>query len=111
MKWIMEGARGAVNTRDALDGGADGGLAFGRAKTIDELGLRKKGRAHDMRNLLQVISSAVHLMERESERGHSAEVHRLAGCALETVERAANLSSDVPERAVTSGVIDAASTI
>lgn len=50
--------------------------------------------AHDMKNLLQIISSAIQLIDREVDRGNTAAIHRLAQSAQSSVDRAAALSRE-----------------
>ncbi len=58
-------------------------------------GLREMGLVHDLRNLLQIVSSAVQLIEREADRNNPAAVHRLAQSALASVDRATALSREI----------------
>lgn len=59
------------------------------------LGLRELGLVHDLRNLLQIISSAVQLIDREADAYNSEAVHRLAQSALASVDRATTLSREI----------------
>lgn len=57
---------------------------------------RKLGLVHDLRNLLQVISSALQLIDREADRaGTAIDVHRLTQSALSSIDRAADLSRQI----------------
>jgi signal transduction histidine kinase len=62
---------------------------------LASLGLGTAGLAHDLRNLLQIISSAVQLIDREVDRGNAAAVHRLAKSAQASVDRATALSREI----------------
>ncbi|OEO30712.1 hypothetical protein VW23_019785 [Devosia insulae DS-56] len=62
---------------------------------VRSFGLREMGLVHDLRNLLQIISSAVQLIEREADRNNPAAVHRLAQSAQASVERATALSREI----------------
>jgi hypothetical protein len=53
-------------------------------------GFRKLGLVHDLRSLLQVIASALQLIDREADRtGAAIDVHRLTQSALSSIDRAA----------------------
>lgn len=58
-------------------------------------GLREIGLVHDLRNLLQITSSAVQLIDREADRSNPAAIRRLAQSALASVERATALSREI----------------
>jgi signal transduction histidine kinase len=58
-------------------------------------GVRKLGLVHDLRNLLQVVASALQLIDREADRGAVVDVHRLTRSALLSVDRAADLSRKI----------------
>ncbi len=78
-------------------------------------GLRKVGLVHDLRNLLQVVASALQLIDREADRGATANVHRLSQSALRSIDRAAALSRTILDAAPThpgpADAVDLADTI
>ena len=86
-----------------------------RVGDVSRFDLRQVGLVHDLRNLLQVVSSALQLIDREADRGATANVHRLAQSALRSVDRAAVLSRAIldaaPKPAVSAEVVDLAAAI
>lgn len=84
------------------------------------LGLMTSGVVHDFRNLMQVVSSAIHLIEQRLDRPAQAKVALLIEGALQSVDRATALSrqllsvsrkDDAPEEAVRLGPVLASMTL
>lgn len=66
---------------------------------LSSLGLTTLEVAHDLRNLLQVAGSAVHLIDRHLEEGSRAHLGYYIGGALASIERASALSRRILDTA------------
>lgn len=92
--------------RHAPLGRAARGMARTKASDRQTLSfsLRKMGAVHDLRNLLQIVASALQLIDREADRGAVTNVHRLTQSALLSIDRAATLSRSILDNSSQGGV-------
>ena len=72
---------------------------------LTTLGLMSAGIAHDLGNLLQVVNSAVRLIERRVDPRTSAELRPLTEGALEAIDRAACLSRRILDLTKSQGAV------
>jgi signal transduction histidine kinase len=64
-------------------------------RRLAALGLMTSGIAHDIGNLLQVVTCAIHLIDQNADATANAEVHALARGAMAAVDRASLLGREI----------------
>lgn len=69
--------------------------------SLADLGLERLGMAHDLANLLQVVASAVELIDRGIDRAPKDEMRRLSRAALSTIDRAGKLGRRILDLSAT----------